>query len=140
MDARAVLAKTPQGQAALTHRDHELPRPLRHVLILVDGRSTVAELEAKGAMIPDFADSLRELLARGLVAPRGRHDTGPPSGFPARGGRAGRVVRKLDEAGESREALAAAVEAGYKLIRLTIDEAQAEEFRRAARAILSRER
>ncbi len=37
-----------------------------------------------------------------------------------------------------REELAAAVDACYKLIRLTIDEARAEEFRKAAKDLLSR--
>ena len=47
--------------------------------------------------------------------------------------------RKLEEAGNGDEALAVAVEASYKLIRLTIDEKQAEAFRNAARDILARQ-
>ena len=46
--------------------------------------------------------------------------------------------RKLAEAGADDEALALEVNASYKLIRLTIDESQAEAFRRAARGILAR--
>jgi len=160
MDAHAVLAKTPQGVEALNHRDHDLSRTLRHALILVDGHSTVAELEQKGAIIPEFLAALRELVARGLAAPLGQSapragapsapaSAGRPAGasFPRAlvgvaesilGERSGKVVKKLEEAGTSRDELSAAVEACFKLIRLTIDEAQAEEFRRAAKEVLSR--
>jgi hypothetical protein len=164
MNPQSVLTKTPLGVEALDHRDHELTRTLRHALILVDGQSTLAELEAKGAIIPDFVGQLRELLVRGLIAPLGQNGAATPvpapgpasanssagaSGKPLLtslvslahgilGGKAGKVVKKLEEAGASREELGAAVEACFKLIRLTIDEAQAEEFRRAAKEILAR--
>jgi hypothetical protein len=53
------------------------------------------------------------------------------------GAKSDKVRRKLEEAGNGDEALA--VEACYKLIRLTIDERQAEAFRNAARDILARQ-
>ncbi|HEX4944754.1 MAG TPA: hypothetical protein VFV55_10400 [Usitatibacteraceae bacterium] len=157
MDPHAILAKTPLGVEVLSHRDHDLPRTLRHALILVDDHSTVAGLEQKCAMIPEFAAALRELVARGLVAPRGDGVTvAPAAAAPAGatelpivqalvgmaesilGERSGKVVKKLEGAGATREELFATVDACFKLIRLTIDEAQAEEFRRAARELLSR--
>jgi len=154
MDSHVILAKTPQGAEALAKQDHDLPRTLRHALILVDGRSTVAKLEQRGAMIPDFTGALRELIARGLVIPVGHG--GPPTtpggagngrslvnGLVAvaesvLGDKAGKVVKKIEEAGHTREELLAAVEGCYKLIRLTIDEARAEEFRAAAKALVAR--
>ncbi len=157
MDPRDVLARTVQGAEALAQRGHDLPRTLRHALILVDGRSTVAELEQKGAVIPEFPAALRELVTRGLVAPRGAGAA--PNEAPAPltstagdggieevvalaedilGGRAEKVVRKLREAAGSREEIAAAVETSYKLIRLTIDEGKAEAFRAAARKVLAK--
>jgi hypothetical protein len=161
MDSLAILSKTPQGLEALDHRDHELPRSLRHALILVDGHLTVGELTQKGAIIPEFQDALRELVARGLVSWHGQNGSAwqtvpPPFGSAATeagsalrnaltgvagsilGVRSGKVVKKLQESGTSREELSAAVEACFKLIRLTIDESQAEEFRTAAKAVLSR--
>lgn len=158
MDPQVVLARTPLGAEALEKHDHDLPRELRHALILVDGRSTVARLEQRGAIIPNFPAALRELVARGLVTAVGNGGkAGAPGPSGAAAGRslsralvamaegilgasAAKIVRKLDEAGESREALSAAVEASYKLIRLTIDEARAEEFREAAAALLARDR
>jgi hypothetical protein len=154
MDSHVILAKTPQGAEALARQDHDLPRTLRHALILVDGRSTVEKLEHRGAMIPDFAGALRELLARGLVMPvgHGGPPTGPGGAANGRnllnalvataegilGDKAGKVVKKIEEAGHTREELLAAVEGCYKLIRLTIDEARAEEFRAAAKDIIAR--
>jgi hypothetical protein len=154
VDSQVILARTPKGAEALATQDHDLPRTLRHALILVDGRSTVAKLEQRGAIIPDFPAALRELVARGLAAPTGHG--GPPTtpgGAAALrglgsalvataesilGDKAGKVVRKLEEAGQSRVELLAAVESCYKLIRLTIDEDRAEEFRAAANVVISR--
>lgn len=154
MDSQVILARTPKGAEALARQDHDLPRTLRHALILVDGRSTVAKLEQRGAIIPDFPAALRELVARGLVAPTGHG--GPPTAPGGAGNgqkilnalvataesvlgdKAGKVVKKLEEAGHSPEEYLAAVEGCYKLIRLTIDEGRAEEFRAAAKDIISR--
>jgi hypothetical protein len=157
MDPQVVLARTPQGAEALNKPDHDLPRALRHALILIDGRSTVSKLEQRGAVIPEFPAALRELVARGLVTPVGHnvtasyvaaHNGGAPDQSLSRGlvglaesilgeGSA-KVVRKLEDAGSSREALSVAVEGCYKLIRLTIDESRAEEFRSAAKALIAR--
>lgn len=157
MDPQVVLARTALGAEALDRQDHDLPRALRHALILIDGRSNVARLEQRGAIIPEFPAALRELVARGLAAPvAGSGPATPASAQPGAspgptlgrslvavaqsvlGASSGKVVKKIEEAGASRDALLAAVDASYKLIRLTIDEAQAEEFRRAARELLTR--
>jgi hypothetical protein len=151
MEPDTVLGKTAAGAAVLDGHEGDLPRTLRHALILVDGRSTVAKLEQRGAMIPDFPAALRELVARGLVAPvAGGAPAGSATGRQALsaaligaaqailGDKAGKVVKKLEDAGGSREELSAAVEACYKLIRLTIDEARAEEFRKAAKDFITR--
>ena len=157
MDPDVVLAKTPLGAEALNGQGAELPRALRHALILVDGRSTVAKLVQRASMIPEFPAALRELVAKGLVAPVGGASapSGPRAGSSPGAGKslaaslaaaaeailgdqAGKVVRKLEEAGGSRETLAAAVDSCYKLIRLTIDESRAEEFRKAAKDIIAR--
>jgi hypothetical protein len=181
MDGNVVLVRTPRGVEALKVHNRDLPRTSRHALILVDGRSTLADLERKGSMIPEFAAALVNLVERGLVAPVGGAATrmpsaainvpgsaplpraaapsaatsaaSPPGAAPATtksqalvalatrllGAKSGKVCRKLDEAGNGDEGLAVAVEACYKLIRLTIDEKQAEAFRNAARDILARQ-
>lgn len=155
MDADVVLARTPLGTEALEKHDHDLPRVLRHALILIDGHSTLAKLEQRGSIIPDFPAALRELVARGLVTPVGHSVPAPANGGSAGGGRTlssaivtmaetilgdkgGKVVKRIEEAGQTREELTAAVEACYKLIRLTIDESRAEEFRKAAKDLIAR--
>lgn len=154
MDPDVVLARTPRGTEALENHDHDLPRVLRHALILIDGHSTLAKLEQRGSIIPDFPAALRELVARGLVTPLG-HSIPPAANGTAGGGRsltsaivamaetvlgdkAGKVVKRIEEAGQTREELTVAVEACYKLIRLTIDESRAEEFRKAAKDLIAR--
>jgi len=153
MDSDVVLARTPRGTEALENHDHDLPRVLRHALILIDGRSTVAKLEQRGSIIPDFPAALRELVARGLVTPVGHG--GPATAGPATGGKSlasalvalaesvlgdksGKIVKKIEESGQTREELTVAIDSCYKLIRLTIDESRAEEFRKAARDLFSR--
>lgn len=159
MDRQTVLAKTALGVDALNQRSADLPRVLRHALILVDGRSNLAELEAKGAIVPDFSGALLELITRGLIAERRGTASSRPAEAPTGAGtaasdehsprdslvalaerllgaRGDKVVKKLREAGASRDELLAASDSCFKLIRLTIDEKLAEQFRSAARLLL----
>jgi hypothetical protein len=154
MEPHVVLARTPQGAEALARQDHTLPRTLRHALILVDGHATVAKLEHRGAMIPDFPAALRELVARGLVAAVGHAAPFIPNGGAQAGGalrpalvrlaegilgdKSAKIVRKLEDAGASPAELSVAVDSCFKLIRLTIDEKAADEFRTAAREVIAR--
>lgn len=173
MDSLTVLGKTALGVEALNQRSADLPRVLRHALILVDGRANLAELEARGAIVPNFSEALVDLLARGLIAER--REARPPKAavsagdsFPAvralapapekaaeevlpaptsqdslvalaeglLGKRGDKVVKKIRDAGPSRDELLAASDACFKLIRLTIDEKLADKFRDAARLLL----
>lgn len=152
MDPGVVLRRTELGDRALQAHDHDLPRALRHALIFVDGRSRIEQLLRRGAVIPELETALRDLLQRGLVAPVGGPDVPAPGASATAdlraaladlarvslGGRADKVIRKIEAAGPDATSLAEAVDSSHKLIRLTIDEAAAEEFRRAARDLLSR--
>lgn len=165
MDPLTVLGKTVLGVEALNQRSADLPRVLRHALILVDGRSNLAELEAKGAIVPNFTGALAELITRGLIAERRESQAGKSPSATGTGGtatgekpedgpehsprdslvalaerllgaRGGKVVKKLQEAGATRDELLAATDSCFKLIRLTIDEKLADKFRDAARLVL----
>ena len=156
MGPDAVPAKTDKGKEEIAARRHGLPQPLRYALILVDGRSTVAQLLQRGAGLPSFSDSLEMLLEMGFIQVPGFKPTSPagPAPLPQGGAsakqalidlatrllqaRAGKVVKKLEDSEHSGAALGAALEGCYKLIRLAIDERQAEEFLAAGREILSR--
>lgn len=69
MDANLIYRKTPAGEAAVRQRTRVVQRNMRMVLILVDGRSTVADLCEKAGN-PQLVDTaLQELERDGLIAP-----------------------------------------------------------------------
>jgi len=154
MEPTLVLAKTDKGKEEISARTHGLPLPVRHTLILVDGKSTVAQLLQKGSMIPGIANALEALLREGFVrsveggaAPAAPPPVSAPSttkealiGLAEQvlGGQGEKVVKKLADSGESPAELAAAVDGCHKLIRLAIDRDKAETFHEQAKAILAR--
>jgi hypothetical protein len=156
MGPDAIPVKTDKGKEEIAARKHGLPQALRFALILVDGRSTVAELLQRGAGLPNLGDSLEMLLKMGFIQVRGAATpAGAAFGKVIPGGasakqalielarrllqeRSGKIVKKLDDSDESVAALGAAVEGCYKLIKLAIDERRAEQFLAEGRAILAR--
>ncbi len=160
MDIETIFFKTEKGKDEIEHRSCGLPFNQRRVLILVDGRSSVAQLKARSAGIPDLEEILEELQRQGLVhaagdgvpAPGASVDDAPAprNGNAAAGVRerliglageilgpdAGKVVRKLREAPDSEEGLATCLESCRKVVKLTIDEAKAEELYRRGRELL----
>lgn len=79
MDATRVFAKTPLGAAEIQHRSLGLGLLQRRVLLLVDGRRSVADLQ-KLAGNADVPRLLTELLAQDCVEPQA-----PPAGAQAEG-------------------------------------------------------
>lgn len=155
MNPSDILTKTEKGKEEIGARSHGLPQAVRHTLILVDGKSTVAQLLQKGSMIPGIADALETLLQEGFVRAAG--DQAPQTATAARpesptkgalvhlaeqilGAQAGKVVKKLADSGDSSSELAAAVDGCHKLIRLAIDKDKAEAFHERAKEILARAR
>ncbi len=68
MDKNTLLVKTEQGRGAIARRDPSLGPRLRSMLILVDGKRTVAELEKLGAGLGVGTELLEQLAAHGWVA------------------------------------------------------------------------
>ncbi|MCW5582139.1 MAG: hypothetical protein KIS72_12430 [Luteimonas sp.] len=68
MHKQSMPAKTEQGRAEIDSRARRLQAGLRSVLLLVDGRRTVAELQelAKRLHAPD--DALQQLLSLQLIS------------------------------------------------------------------------
>ncbi len=156
VDLDAVLHKTAKGRAEIESRAHGLSMGVRRVLILVDGRLRVAQILAKVGVSPEINAALEQLVREGYVATEAG-DPGPEDGSGGAaassekmalvslaqsllGGQADRVVRKLEETDDSPQALAGAVEACQKLIRLVIDEKKSVQFAEQAAAILARTR
>lgn len=68
MAAPTIYAKTSSGQQEIRNRGARLARPLRNLLLCVDGKRDSASLEtlAKACGAPD--DALQQLEAMGLIA------------------------------------------------------------------------
>lgn len=65
MDTDAVLLKTPRGREEIRTRAHGLPPIARRLLIIADGRRTVAELAAaldREATDAELRDAFGQLL------------------------------------------------------------------------------
>ncbi len=148
MDHAAIVRKTEKGEEELRSRSHGLAKELRHVLILVDGRSSVADLAEKGRGW-DVQGRLVELAREGFVAIDGMS----PEAFDADvgavrqqlvtiaeevlGADGDKVVQKLKAAPETREGLLDAVSQCKKLVKLLIDETKAEQLESRCRGALA---
>ena len=77
---QAVFTKTPQGSDEVATRRHGLPMRMRQLLILVDGRRTVADLSK---LVPekDLQANLPLLESQGFVTRAGAQ--GSPAGDPS---------------------------------------------------------
>ncbi|MCK9367425.1 MAG: hypothetical protein M0P72_09805 [Metallibacterium scheffleri] len=153
MRPELVLGKTAAGVSELDKRALGLGMAMRRLLIMVDGQRSVADLMHANAASIDVVATLDQLLALGLIAaPAGTRDANMPAeaaqvpGGPRQalmhmaetllGTGAGAVFNKLQHASDERAALQPAVDACVRLIRLTIDENKAADFKRQAEVIL----
>jgi hypothetical protein len=80
MDKNTLLAKTEKGRDAMTRRDPQLVPRLRSMLILVDGKRNVGELDKLGAALGGGLALLEQLAAHGWVAPA--DGSAPPPDTP----------------------------------------------------------
>lgn len=67
MNLQAVLHKTDKGVEEIETRKHKLEQKLRTILIVVNGKSTAAELLRKFETIGDVRPMVEQLLAGGFV-------------------------------------------------------------------------
>lgn len=83
MDPSIVLRKTEKGIGEVDSREFGLPRTLRTVLILVDGKTSVEGLCHKLSALTGIEDSLAILLKEGFISAGGDESTTiPPDGNP----------------------------------------------------------
>jgi len=68
MHKQAMPAKTEQGRAEIDSRERRLQAGLRSVLLLVDGRRTVAELQELGKRLNAPDDALQQLASLQLIS------------------------------------------------------------------------
>jgi len=158
MDSAAVLVKTDKGVAELAQRSDAVPQKLRAILIMVDGKTRLEDLLDRYAGLPEFGEQLTWLLDNGFVAVAGKPAataagaaTAHAAFAPSASGRAGlielaqhllgahgdKVIQRLQETEDVRDALVQAVERCCKLIKLSIDESKAEQFRTLGMKLLA---
>ena len=140
INKRAVFAKTPKGKDEIETRQNRLPAKLRMALILVDGKSSVTDLVDKGSH-PDLVKTLEELSLLGFIrdVSMSAVPTPPPAApnFPASttvklelirisreilGPQAEKIVKKIEESADTKEALAVTLKNCIELVRLVVDE------------------
>ena len=140
IDKRAVFAKTPKGKDEIETRQNRLPPKLRMALILVDGKSSVTDLVDKGGH-PDLSKALEELSLLGFI--RDVSISAVPAPAPAAanhpaaltvklelirishdilGPQADKIVKKIEESSDTKEALSATLKSCIELVRLVVDE------------------
>lgn len=142
MDKRAVFAKTQKGKDEIETRQNRLPAKLRMILILVDGKSDVAHLVEKAGH-PDLIKTLEELTQLGFIqAVAGRAtpplaSAVPAPGLPVKaelirisrdilGAQADKVVKKIEESPDTKEALSITLKNCIELVRLIVDEKKSQ--------------
>lgn len=77
MEPHAILLKSPRGHDEIRTRAHRLPVLARRLLIMADGRRTVADLAAELDCAPDdgkWQQALRQLLDGRYVLVRDDRD------------------------------------------------------------------
>jgi hypothetical protein len=153
MQPDLVLVKTPKGLAEFEHRSSTLTMLMRRLLIMIDGQHTVAALIHFHAGSFDVITALEQLVTAGLIAPANGNAAPPPDTHASKTPRqalihmavsllgsdkAEKVIGKLQGAGDENAELKPVVESCERLIRLTIDEAKAGDFRLQANLILGK--
>lgn len=83
MDMTTVYAKTAKGQEEISARTYKLGHKLRLVLILVDGKLSVAEHQAKAGALGDVVSLMEELERGGFIERPGRAPAAVAPGAPA---------------------------------------------------------
>lgn len=153
MDSDAVLVKTGKGAEELAQRSGAMPQKLRAILIMVDGKTQWGELLNRYSGLPEFSEHLAWLVGNGFVEAVGKETqatTGHVTFTSSATGRAGlielahhllgahgnNVTQRLQETEDEHDALAQTLERCYKLIRLSIDENKAEQFRKLGKKLL----
>lgn len=79
MGPMLLFTKTLKGTQEIESRKFNLPTDLRSVLILVDGRRTVAQLNKQLSKMGNIPSLLETLQQQGFIEPQGAGATSPPS-------------------------------------------------------------
>ncbi len=149
----SVPSRTPKGEGILDTYAHEISANQRHALLVVDGRTAVADLEKKAFWVSNLAATLEELQAMGLVQEIGPVTTEPiqavATSTPMKvqlaaiakemlGNNAERIIKKIEETDGTAGALEQALLNCKKIIKLTISEELADTFLERGRKVIGK--
>jgi hypothetical protein len=160
MDPSQILVKTTKGQEEVKSRASHMPQPVRMLLIMIDGHTSLESFKQKTAQLPHAKENLDWLVSEGFVELLA--DPAVVSGFSASvlsehsgptsaqkhalielshkllGAHAAKVVQRLEESADTPQELQAALDRCHKLIKLTIDESKANRFLKTGQEILGK--
>ena len=155
MQSNLVLYRTQKGEEALLSHDRKIiSTNQRRALLVVNGKTTVADLVKTTFWVTDLPVELQELYAMGLISEDAsgtaaeRSQTGGPGQLlkaqlaamakELLGNNAERVIKKVEEAEDSPEALEQVLLGCKKLIKLTISEEMADTFLQRGRKVIGK--
>lgn len=149
-----ILFRTRKGEELLLGHGHEISTNQRRALIVIDGKTTVSNLEKTAFWVSDVISALKELYALGLI----HDDVSTVHTEASQAGGAGlllktqlaavanellgsnaeRIIKKLEEVDGTPDALEQALLSCKKLIKLTISEELAETFLQRGRKVIGK--
>lgn len=149
-----ILFRTAKGEEIAHSHSHEISANHRRALLVVDGKTSVANIANKVFWVSDVVAVLQELYALELI----HDDISTIQGEVSQTGGAGlllkvkladlakellgkhasRVIKKIEDANGTPDALDDALLACRKLIKLTINDELADVFLRRGRALIGK--
>lgn len=149
-----ILFRTAKGEEIAQGHGHEISANYRRALLVVDGKTTVANIAKKVFWVSNIIAVLEELYALELI----HDDVSTIQGEVSQTGGAGlllkirlaalakellgnnanRIIKKIEDADGTPEALDEALSTCRKLIKLTISDDLADVFLRRGREIIGR--
>lgn len=147
MEEAQIFGKTQKGNDEVRTRQNHLVHNLRYLLIMVDGKSTVAELREKCKTLTDVPNALDELQQQGYIScGELEASADDPVCLTKReliavarevlGDKASAIEKKIREAEGGIDGLMELSLKCEKLIKLTIDEKRAKQFIERCRAVI----
>ena len=149
-----ILFRTAKGEALAQGHSHEISANLRRALLVVDGKTSVADIAKKVFWVSDVVAVLQELYKLELI----NDDVSTIQGDVSQTGggglllkiklaglarellqdNAGRIIKRIEDADGTPEALDEALLSCKKLIKLTINDNIADIFLRRGREIIGK--
>jgi hypothetical protein len=139
-----ILFRTEKGEEIFLGHGHEISVNQRRALLIIDGKTTVADLAKKAYWVTDVVSTLDELYAMGLIQNdvstiHAGASLAEGAGLLLKaqlaalatellGSNAERIIKKIEESDGTPQALEQSLLACKKLIKLTISEELADTF------------